>query len=545
MAEPRGLIQIKQDLAQAVQAGDRDAVASLVAEYKQRDASRRRSLDNAAEQYSALDGESGLQKFHLGMASGLTNVGRRLGQILTPKQYEEKLGVSDKDIESQATTDRELEEDGPGKWGRLVTETALTAPIGGAAGRAVAIGGKALLGARALRAAQLAAEGATQGDLVSGNAGEGAALNLGLGGLAGAAGRLIRGSKNVTPEARRLLDEGVDMTPGQMNPKGVIAQLEQGAERVPIVGPYIRQQREALLDTGAKRLLEKQAGIKVQPGQRFESAVEDAYGALGKEYDKLRANMGPVAPGGGWQLAKDWTAAVKDPNVLASPEARSDLASWLGGKLNALGGKEAEITGSDLLKIRGDIREKIRMLSKAGDRTSRDQAELLGKAEEAITKQIEHTLDDAGKNMLREVDGMYAGYKPLEQAAFQAAARPGGQPTITMLVNALKKNAGQSRWSGRGAGRNEQFARDLRDAAELTERPTGAILPAAVLGAGTSPLLALGATKTGSRLYAGMTGPQRAAARAIDSAKATPYVRTLLEMLRRGTAGALTDQEGN
>ena len=69
-------------------------------------------------------------------------------------------------------------------------------------------------------------------------------------------------------------------------------------------------------------------------------------------------------------------------------------------------------------------------------------------------------------------------------------------------------------------------------------------LPWMAAGGALSPLTALGMTKTGKRLYSGRTAPQRAAQRAAAAAKATPGVRELIEILRRGSAGALADQPG-
>ena len=200
------------------------------------------------------------------MASGLTNVGRRAGQILTPKAYEEKLGVSDRDIQNQSETDAELASTLPGAVGRFVTEAALTAPVGGAAGTGV----KSILGAAKLartgKLAGLAAEGAVGGELTSGNAGEGAAWNLGIAGALGGAKRLLQGSKNITPEARRLVDEGVDLTPGQMNPRGAVSQMEQGAERLPYLGAFVQDHRRKLIPSGMRKLFEKEFGEAVPEG---------------------------------------------------------------------------------------------------------------------------------------------------------------------------------------------------------------------------------------------------------------------------------------
>lgn len=542
----RGYNQIKQEIKAAAKAGDTAALRPLLAEFRARmKLSQETQAAIAAERPDPTEGMSGIEKFGVGMASGLVNVGRRAGQLLTPKAYEEKLGVSDKDIEEQSRTDAPLASTLPGAVGRFVTEAALTAPVGGAAGA----GAKGLFNAAKLartgRVAGLAAEGAVGGELTAGNAGEGAAWNLGIGGALGAAKRLMQGSKNITPEARRLLDEGVDMTPGQMNPRGTISQLEQGAERVPFIGSFVQDTRHKLIPSAMRKLFEKEFGGTIPETAGFDDMVRATNKYLGDRYDQVRAAAGGVRAGGGNQLQQEWARAVNSPSLLVSPEARQATGRWLAGQLDALKIKgNAGITAEDLLAIRSRIRDEVRKAHKSGQGAAIERAEVLDLAEEAITKQVNAALPPPAQQLLQETDALYAKYKPLEQAGFQAAARAGGEPTVGQLVGALKQQAGQSRWTGRGGGRNQQFLEDVRDAAETTLRPTGAALPYMAAGGALSPLVALGMTKTGKRLYSGRTTAQRAAQRAHKAASATPGVRELVEILRRGSAGALADHTG-
>jgi hypothetical protein len=536
----RGLDHIKQEIRAAAKSGNADAVRPLLAEFREKMKSAERSQVNAAEQYSPTDGMSGLGKLHAGMASGLVNVGRRAGQILTPKSMEAKLGVSDQDIENQAETDAPLASTLPGAVGRFVTEAAVTAPVGGAAGTGV----KSLLGAAKLartgRVAGLAAEGAVGGELTAGNAGEGALWNLGIaGGLKGAK-RLMEGSKNITPQARRLLDEGVDLTPGQMNPRGAVAQLEQGAERLPYLGAFVQEHRQNLMPTAMKKLFEKEFGTST--GEGFEELVRNANKELSSMYDDVRSSARNVKAGGGNQLEQDWAQAVDSPNLLVSPEARQASQRWLTGQLDALK-KSGNVTVEDLMEVRSRLRDEVRKSHKSGQGAAMERAEVLDAAEGPLTAQINNALPPKAQALLQDTDKLYSRYKPLEQAGFSAAARAGGEPTVGQLVGALKQNAGQSRW-GRGGARNQQFLEDLRDASETTLRQTGASLLPTVASGAMLPLVAAGMTKTGKSLYSGRTAAQRAAKRAAGAAKATPGVRTLIEILRRGSAGALSDNTG-
>lgn len=540
----RGLDHIKQEIRAAARAGNAEAVRPLLTEFREKMKSAERSRSNAAEQYSATEGMSGIEKFGTGMASGLVNVGRRAGQILTPKSYEEKLGVSDKDIQNQSETDAALAGTLPGGVGRFVTEAALTAPVGGAAGTAVRGLGNAARLARTGRVAGLAAEGAVGGELTAGNAGEGAAWNLGIAGGLGAAKRLAQGSKNITPEARRLTDAGVDLTPGQMNPRGAVAQLEQGAERLPVVGAYVQDARRKLVPSATRKLFEKELGTAVPADAGFDDMLRSTNTKLSGMYDNVRAQAGDVKVGGGNQLQQEWSQAVNSPSLLVSPEARQASGRWLAGQLDALKARGNGVSAEDLLEIRSRIRTEVRKAHKSGQGAALERAEVLELAEDAITTQVNNALPPQAQKLLQETDALYAKYKPLEQAGFQSAARAGGEPTVGQLVGALKQQAGQSRWAGRGGGRNQQFLEDVRDAAETTLRPTGASLPATAASGLLLPLTSLGMTKTGKKLYSGRTAPQRGAQKAIKAAQQTPGVRALVEILRRGSAGALADHNG-
>ena len=200
--------------------------------------------DPESEEYRAKYGaaaQSGGTNFLAGAGSGLVNVGRRTGQILTPKSFEERLGVSDKDIAQQGETDAELLNTGAGTAGRIFGEIAATAPLGGIGG-GVARGVTALRGAPGVaKLAGRAAEGALGGELTTGEAGEGAAWGLGLGALGAGLGRLGRGSsaaQDATRQAtiRDAAELGIPLRAEQIADSRIGHALTRGAESIPFSG---------------------------------------------------------------------------------------------------------------------------------------------------------------------------------------------------------------------------------------------------------------------------------------------------------------------
>jgi hypothetical protein len=535
----RGLDHVRDDIKRAAQAGDRAALGPLVAEFRQRAGSAQQSQINAGEKYDATDGMSGLDKFHVGMASGLVNVGRRAGQLLTPKSLESKIGVSDADIDEQTNVDRDLRKTGAGMAGSLVSEIALTAPVAGAAGNVV----RGVAGAgRLARAAALASEGATGGELTTGDATEGALYGLGIGGALAGARKIANGARR-TAEAQALLDKGMDLTPGQMNPKGAINQMEAGAEHVPFLGAGVRNARESLSDQVLRKRLSEVRGKEVGPNTSIDDAMDETYEGLKDQYAHFERL--PTVAGDGNKLLKGLRATIqKSP---ASEEAVKASARYLDNRMSALVNQSkagGQVTVGDLVGMRSDLRSTARKLRKVGDLTAHERADVLEEAEKHLTGVIDNALLPSEQNAIRALDVKYAQYKPIETAF---VAHRTGAPTARQQLTALKGTMTPGEYVS-SAGPKNETKRMLQNALSVQASqatPTGIGYLFPKVGKYASPLVALtSGTRTGRRIAQGATGPQRAL-RKIGNTKTASKLAELLRSYRGGAAGAYTHDDEN
>ncbi len=534
--EPRGLLHVKQDIRDAAKRGDREALKGLVAEFRQRASARDQSLLNANQQYDATDGMSGLEKFHTGMASGLVNVGRRAGQLVTPKALEAKLGVSDKDIEEQTELDADLRK-GAGGAGALVTEMAVTAPASGVAGNAV----RGLAGASRLgRAAGLAAEGGVAGELTSGDAAEGAGLALGLGGALAGARKLATGARR-TKEAQALLDEGMDLTPGQMNPKGGFNQMETGAEHVPFLGAGVKTAREALPDQILRKRLGDVAGRKIGAAESIDDVMDETYDGLKNAYSSFEKL--PTVAGDGHKLRQALNTTLAKAPV--SEEAATAAARYLDNRFSSLVNKSrnsSDITTGDLIKMRSDIRTTTRKLRKVNDLNAQERADVLDEAADHLTGVIDNALLPSEQSALRALDARYAQYKPIETAFVTHRT---GAPTTRQQLGALKATMSPGEYVAQ-SGPKQGTKRLLQNAINVQQAqamPTGIGYLFPKMGKYVAPLAALTAgTKAGRRIAQGATGPQKALRAAGNTALAQELAK-LLRAYRGGAAGAYSNQD--
>lgn len=516
--------QIQRAMRAALLADDQAAVDDL-----------RQRLTEAYEATSpkATEGMSGIERFAAGVGQGVTNVGRQLQSLVGARSPEEAA--------EQARLDRDLLATGAGRAGAFTGEVLATAPVGGVAAGA----GRAL----ATRAG-LGTAGRVAGRLVAGNAGQGAAegalmsegdrLRGAAAGAAGGAilpwagGKLLRGvSRGIqaTPAARRLMNEGVELTPGQMNPDSAIGQLEEAATNVWGIGPMISRARE-----GAKQEWQRAARRKaLPPGVKPSEAngsIESVYAQYEPAYDKAKGF--PLRPavmreaGGDLPLASfpqvrgTFKQAAYDQSVFADDTTRKAVDGWLQNKLTALPGAGRgpdPIDSADLLKLRSEIRDQIRKL-RSGRTPNEAAADLFGNAEKSVTEVLESQLPTATTRGLQATDAQYAQYKILEDALRRAGDQAGGL-TPSQLSAAVKQATPAGAYARGAGGPLRKLAASGKSVFDQRTPPTGARLAtlATAVGLGAAfPKLMLpvaggvvlgSSTKVGRRVLGGVTKPQQ------------------------------------
>lgn len=337
-----------------------------------------------------------------------------------------------------------------------------------------------------------------------------------------------------TPEAQRLIDQGVDLTPGQMNPLGVMSAMEQLPIKahIPVLGGVMMDARSNARLSWQTQVAEAASapGTKIKSRDINEMA-DEAFDSFGPMYDKAKGY--PVSPvvrktteaegitaTESVPLRQAFANAVKDKSIQADPATRNQTGVWLMNKLGALQRKPGSpaLDSGQLIELRSDIRAQIRANAKAKDAGKNDSAQLMRGAEQALTDALESQLPKEALDSLRAADAKYGDYKVFEAAVAKAKDSPAGFSPEN-LAQAIKESTTVSDYA-RGGGRMRQMAKDAKATLPDGMPATGAIVPAAAgmtALAIKAPLFAapavgagvlLSTTKTGRRFARGETRVQ-------------------------------------
>jgi hypothetical protein len=453
---------------------------------------------------------------------------------------------SNQDLAAARAIDQPLLNTTAGRVGQFVGQTAATAPLGMGVG--AGLGRLGALGAR-LAANPLtmgATQGAVQGGLLAdpGQRLQGAALGGGLGaalpGIAGLASSAIRGLAR-TPAAQALLDKGISLTPGQMNPTGTINRFEQLAEGVPGVGDMVRRARTGAIQQYNRAMVNDAMapGATLSgPSADFNGWIDEAAKSFDTAYDGAKGfpmrpaimhTDGPDVP-----LSTALKAVSMRPRIGLTSSDRQGWASQLNDQLNET--TKGGLSSDKLIQLRSSIRDSIR--AENGDtNASRATRDLLKDAEGQVTQALESQLPPQVSSQLRATDQQFAKFAIMRNAAKAAKDTPGG-PSPYQISTAIA-NATEGNTYARGGGLGRDLSKAARDTFQNNVERTGfsSVLgvgvPAAaaylakglalshpvIAGAAAAPLVGAGAlalTQGGRNLAAGNTAIQRAMASGLN-----------------------------
>ena len=464
----------------------------------------------------------------------IENIARRMAgrpiEISAGAAYQ---AAADREREQQ----REYAEANPGK---NVAATALSALLSGVP----KAGGAALVnpiraGATAAGTNAPFAIGRQEGNLVErlpGAAVETVAT-FGLGaGLAAGGNALSRAasSRAATPPtpARRLAQEGVELTPGQMM-GGMGQRIEDGLTSIPVVGDAIRSAKVRGLETFDRAAINRSLAPigqalpdNVNVGR---DGVSFAQRAVSDAYDSA---LSGVAVGADDDLAKELVSILERPGLegQAADEVRSIMAKILGVL------DEGPVDGATFKMLDADVGAAARAARNAS--TNMPSMAMAAQALDDIGSALDGVLGRASPQALSgklAADEAFANLWRVERAAGGVGARE-GVFSAPQLASAVR--AGDTGRKARFA-RGEALMQDLSDAG-------AAVLPSTVPDSGTPlrSLLSLGGLTGGGMAVgldpaAALVGGGTVAA---GSALYSPQVISLLNRLYRTSDPALRRQ---
>lgn len=524
-------------LTRANQAGDVEAAAYIREQY------RAALMEEDAAAANPTIGMSGLDKFRAGIGQGMTNVARHAGNLVGL--------VGDESLADARQRDQALMDTGAGKAGSFVGEMAVTAPAAMGGVGLLARGGGALARTAANPLSRGVIEGAGHGALMAdpGERGAGAVMGGALGsilpGLGAVGGKMARGVKR-TPEAQALLDRGVDLTPGQMNPSGFLNQLEESWLSVPGVGSIVKGARENAQQSFQRVATEAASapGTRIAKGESAKM-LDDAYKSFEPLYDHAKGF--PVSPyimglGNNIPLVSSLQQVVSSKGIVATTAARKRAEAILKNELSAGIG-----TSDDVLRIRSNVRTAARDARQSGETLQQDVAKILDAAESKFTDVLDSQLPADAMTALRTADSQYGLYKVIEDAVAKAKDKPGGftAADLSRAVAEGMKGAGKGSYARGGGGPLRDLANAGTDTMNVRSPATGARLAAIGLPVGLGAaapgvgipvgagLLGLTGTQAGRKLAAGATPAQKTLQQLLDQSRTGGPVQGVLDQYAR------------
>lgn len=495
---------------------------------------------------SPLNGMSEGQQVLAGVGRGMVHTANSVGNLVGL--------VPDSTLQTQKEIDAPLLSTGAGRFGNIAGEAAVTAPLGMGAG--------ALAG----RAAPILAGPISQGVIQGGVQGwatadpgdrtlqalTGALTGGTMAGGARVGNTMVRGLSR-TPGAQTLINQGVSLTPGQMNPAGAMNQFEQAGESLPGFKQIIDPAREAAERQYQALVIQRGAAPGAQPikpSENIHDMLQQAYDSYAPLYDQARGY--PVAPkimrtqGGDIPLPAAFQQAAKAPGVPKSLQNSEN--DWLQDRLTQL---PKNPQSEDLLQLRSDIRQRARNANLKTDTDSGHIANINSRADQAVTSALQSQLPPQPLNALATADSNYGNYKIIENAVAKSKDNLAGL-TPQKLSQSIYDSVADPAYARGGGGGLRDLAQAGTQVFQTVAPPNGSrVATLAMGGAGllhpavglpvAAGMLGLTGTQTGRRLAAGATAPQQAVQRLAASLQnriPQPVQNVGQQLVTRGAVGA-------
>lgn len=486
-------------------------------------------------------------KFGAGLGAGMEGIGANIANMVSPSL------VSDERIKALQEQNKPLYGTPSGSAGKFAGEMTALYPIGGAvtsAERGIAnlvgtplskrLAQNLLLRGATEGAAQgvvtaepdSRAEGATSGAMF------GAAFPVGKAALEKYAAGI-----RPTRTARTLMNAGIELTPGQMNPSGSINQIEQMLMAVPVLGKAISGQRGKGYEQLQRAIGEEASPPNFKPKtigdvnklvDEIGNAYNDAY-EVGKGYEipnlVIMRDNGPNIP-----LKKSFESAL---TANANPDAKKYARNFLQNELQGLSQKQGKIMSDDLLAMRSRIRQDIRDLDKS-QTAPYGASDILRIADERITDVLSSQLPPDVMPAVKAIDAKYGNFKILQDAVIKSRDKTGGF-TPDQFSQAVRSGTTSKGTYAAGGGRMRPFAKAGQETFEKTEPMTGRMaVTAAPLAYGLKTAVTASpiATAAGLAGAGALWGTQAGRNTLAGNTAAQEFVRDLMRKGRRNLTPA-------
>lgn len=306
-----------------------------------------------------------------------------------------------------------------------------------------------------------------------------------LGGVLGAAGGAMapatrRAPKRVDPNVRKLAEEGVQMTPGQMR-GGMAKTLEDQATSLPILGPAIQEARtEGLKSFGRSRV-----NAALRPiGETLPQEIATGNDAIRYAGDVLSRGYENAVPGvtikADRQFSQEAQAALQNASSMTGPHF-DRLAQILQDRVNSRLSPNGGLDGAMYKQVQSELDWEVSRFMGSGDPDQR----AIGEALQGVQSALESAARRQDPKFAKLIDNLDRGWSELGRIE-TAAAKPGANEGIfTAGMYDASVRAGDNRVRKRGYARGEAFGQDVSTAAK-------SVLPSSVPNSGTADRAGIG-----------------------------------------------------
>lgn len=351
-------------------------------------------------------GMSGTEKFRAGMGKAFTDLTRGAGQLVG-------LGPSGDEVQEQRRLDAPLMRTGAGLAGNIAGNV-VPAIIPGAAAPAAM---------NTVRGAAAVGGGMGLLEPIAGD--ESRALNVAKGAGAGALGQKVAQgvgrvlSPQTREPARQLMEQGVQLTPGQIL-GGAVKRIEEGATSVPLLGDVIRGAQRRSTESLNKVALQR---ALTPIGEKVENVgyegVKEVGKKLGQAYDdllpKLRITSDP-------QLGDDVGRILENAKTL--PKAEWDQLHAILNKQISKFDKAGRMSGETMKGVESELGQLSRGYRRDASFDKRQLGEAIEEMQAAIRSMVERANPEyAGE--LAKINMGWANFLRVQRAAGAAGSKEG------------------------------------------------------------------------------------------------------------------------
>lgn len=319
---------------------------------------------------------------------------------------------------------------------------------------------------------------ASTGETIGNTVGGGIAGAL-IPGAAAGAGKLIEGL--ATPEARRLIAQGVKPSIGQML-GGAIGRTEQSMTSLPLTGDIIQAARNQGIDTfnrAATNKVMEPIGAQLPEGspsiarlltlnrgnleQRVPTGQPSMAYAAGKTSDAFNGALANTQGVFDSQLGRDLASIINN----APPSARGELTDAIqNGVLDKFASSNGQLDGQAFNNLRSDLAKAAAKYRQSESSSNRVVGNQLGAVLDSLDSMFARNNGQDALNALQDARTAYRGTMALKDATNAAGRTREGVFTPGEFLGAVKKNdasKGKAAFS-RGQAFLQDFGNDAQSA---------------------------------------------------------------------------------